>query len=105
MNQANDQMALLHEVEMMKSLNHPNIVKLYDFFDEPTKFYLVLELMSGGELFDRLLQKEFYTESEARDLAVIFLKTIKYCHDQNIIHRDIKPENMLLKRKNDDVCV
>jgi calcium/calmodulin-dependent protein kinase I len=101
----NDDKALRHEVEIMKALDHPNIVKLYDFYEEPRRYYLVIEHMAGGELFDRLLQKEFYTEKEARDLAVTFLRTIKYCHDRNIVHRDVKPENLLLKSLDDDVNV
>ena len=72
---------------MMKALDYPNIIKLYDFYEEARKYYLVLEYMGGGELFDRLLQKEVYTENEARDLAITLLRTIKYLHNQDIVHR------------------
>lgn len=100
-----DDKSLRHEVKMMKALDYPNIIKLYDFYEEARKYYLVLEYMGGGELFDRLLQKEVYTENEARDLAITLLRTIKYLHNQDIVHRDIKPENLLMKSIKDDVTV
>ncbi len=72
---------------ILRSLDHPNIVKVVDFFEEALFFYVVLEFLSGGELFDRLMEKAVYTEGEARDLAVILLETLKYCHDRDIVHR------------------
>ena len=91
-----DEAALLQEVNILQKLDHPNIVKLHAFFDEPTMFYLVMDLIEGGELFERIAQKEFYSEKEARDLILILLQTIKYCHDLGIVHRDLKPENILI---------
>lgn len=101
----NDELALKHEVKVMRECNHPNILKLLDFHDEPNAYYLVLEYLGGGELFERLIQMEYYDEKEARDVAILLLKTIKYMHDKNIVHRDIKPENLILKSKNDNVTV
>jgi calcium/calmodulin-dependent protein kinase I len=93
------------EVDLMRTLNHPNIVQLVDFFESDTDYNLVLELMEGGELFERLIEKEAYTEKEAQEFAISFLRTIKHLHDQDIVHRDIKPENLLMKSKTDDVTV
>lgn len=98
-----DEMSLRSEVELMLSLDHPNIVKAYEFFDEDNYFFLILEHLEGGELFERLVEKVVYTEKEARDLAKILLNAIKYCHDKGLIHRDIKPENVLLASKTDDI--
>eukprot|EP01038_Epipyxis_sp_PR26KG_P006844 gene6844-9369_t len=98
-----DEAALRSEVEILRRLDHPNIVKLIDFFDEEQYFYVVLEHLSGGELFEKLLEKEIYNENDARDVAVQILKAIKYCHDQDLIHRDVKPENLLLSSKKNDV--
>ena len=53
--------------------------------------------MSGGELFDRIVQKEYYTEQEARDVCRILFGALKYCHDRRVAHRDLKPENLLLQ--------
>lgn len=75
------------EVSMLQSLNHPNIVRGFDFFEEPRFFYFVLEKIDGGELFDRIVRKIHYSEKEARDLARTLLGAIKYCHDHHIAHR------------------
>ncbi len=82
-----DEENLRREVEILMTLNHPNIVKVLDFYQEEQYFYVVLEHMSGGELFDRLMEKAVYTEGEARDLAIVLLNAIKYCHDRDIVHR------------------
>ena len=71
----------------MRSFDHPNIVKLFDFFEEPEKYFVVLEYIPGGELFERLVEKTFYTENEAREIAVVLFKAIKYIHDRDIVHR------------------
>lgn len=94
--------ALRYEVELMKSLNHPNVVRAFDFFEEKENFFVVMELIQGGELFDRIVRKTCYTEGEARELARVLLRAIKYLHDQNVVHRDLKPENLLLLSENDD---
>jgi serine/threonine protein kinase len=70
----------------------------------PNNFGLYV-LIKGGELFDRIVQKTFYNEKEAKDLVQILLSAIKYCHDRNIVHRDLKPENLLLTSKKDDADV
>jgi serine/threonine protein kinase len=101
--QKEDEMSLRIEVEVLMSLTHPNIVQVLDFFEEPEQFYVVLEYLEGGELFDRLLEKAVYNEGEARDTFTILLKAIKYCHDLEVVHRDIKPENILLTSRVDDV--
>jgi calcium/calmodulin-dependent protein kinase I len=91
-----DEEALRHEVEILQSLQHDNIVRLFDVFDEPKEMLLVLEYIDGGELFDRIVAKTFYNEKEARDLVFLLLSTIEHCHSKNIVHRDLKPENLLL---------
>jgi serine/threonine protein kinase len=82
-----EQANLQAEFELMKEIDHPNIVKYYEFFDEPDKFYLIMEKLYGGELFDRITKKLHYNENEAKDLAKVLLTAIKYLHDRNIIHR------------------
>jgi serine/threonine protein kinase len=100
-----DEVALHEEVNILKSLNHENIIRLYDFFDEAKFYYLVTELMDGGELFDRIVKKTYYNEKEARDLIRILLFAIKHLHDQDIVHRDLKPENLLLASQKDDADI
>lgn len=72
------------------------LCRLYETFDEGTDFYIVTELVEGGELFDRIVSKAHYTEKEARDLIKLMLETMAYMHGQGIVHRDLKPENLLL---------
>jgi calcium/calmodulin-dependent protein kinase I len=97
-----DETALKQEVQILQELDHPHILKCYGFFDEPGMFYLPTEIMEGGELFDRIVKKTYYNEKEARDLILILISTIGYCHSKNIVHRDLKPENLLLSGFEDD---
>lgn len=102
---AEDLEALKTEVAILKEMNHPNIMILHDFFQEEKYYYLVTEFMAGGELFDRIVEKSYYSEREARDLVKLLLEAIKYCHDSDIVHRDLKPENLLLTSKDDDASI
>lgn len=102
---AEDEQSLRQEVQILGELKHKNITRLVDFFEEDKFFYVVLEYLDGGELFDRIVKKTFYNEKEARDLVFTLLMAIKYCHDRNIVHRDLKPENLLLTTKGDDADV
>lgn len=69
---------------------------MFETFDEGSDFFIVTELVEGGELFDRIVSKAHYTEKEARDLIKIMLETMNYMHKQGVVHRDLKPENLLL---------
>ena len=71
-------------------MDHPNVVKLYEIFEDEENIYLVLELMTGGELFDRVVDKEHYSEKEAADTIRPIVDAIKYCNSLGIVHRDIK---------------
>ncbi|KAJ8598221.1 hypothetical protein CTAYLR_005529 [Chrysophaeum taylorii] len=99
---AEDIASLQEEVAVLRSIDHPNIIKLYDFFEEKKMYYMVIELMEGGELFERIVKKTFYNEKEARDLIRILLDALAYLHHRNIVHRDLKPENLLLKSPYND---
>jgi len=100
-----DTIALVEEVAILKEFDHEHIICLYDFFEESQMYYLVLERMSGGELFDRIVEKHFYNEKEARDVCKILLEAVGYCHKNNVAHRDLKPENLLLVTEKDDGIV
>ncbi|OQR82909.1 calcium/calmodulin-dependent protein kinase [Achlya hypogyna] len=96
---------LFTEVGILKLMKHPHILQLHDFFEEPTHFYIVTDLLEGGELFDRIIEKEYYSEKEARDLVKLLLQALQYLHDLNIVHRDLKPENVLLMSRGDDTSI
>lgn len=90
-----DEIQLMLEVEILGQLDHPNVVKLYEVFDEDHYLFLVMEPLLGGELFDRIVEKEFYNEKEASDTIRPIIDAIRYCHSIGVIHRDLKPENLL----------
>jgi len=91
-----DDAAIYDEVAILAALDHPHIVPLIDFFDEKDCYFIVMELMSGGDLFDRIGKKKSYSEADARELCAKMLKAMHYCHDLNIAHCDMKPKNLLL---------
>jgi calcium/calmodulin-dependent protein kinase I len=84
------------EVDILKSIDHPYIVKCFEAVDSPDKMYLVMEIMKGGELFDRIVDKGHFTEGDAVDVTAKLLSAMKYLHDKGIAHRDLKPENLLM---------
>ncbi|XP_011404771.1 PREDICTED: serine/threonine-protein kinase SIK3-like [Amphimedon queenslandica] len=84
------------EVEIMKQLDHPHIIKLYQVMNTTQWLYLVTEYASGGEIFDYLIQHRKMTESEARKKFKQIVMAVDYCHSRGIVHRDLKAENLLL---------
>ena len=86
---------LYDELEILQKLDHPNIVKFKDWFETDEKFFIVTQLATGGELFDRILKKGKFTEEDAVAILVQILSAVQYIHSKNIIHRDLKPENLL----------
>jgi len=93
-----DKVALKDETGLLYKLDHPNIIKFYAFFHEPPNYYIVTEYVGGGELFDRIVEKEVYSEQDAQKLVRTIAGAIKYCHDREVVHRDLKPENILLSK-------
>lgn len=100
-----DTVALQDEIAILRELNHPHIIKLHEVFDESSYYFLVTEILSGGELFDRIVTKTFYNEKEARDVCKTLFEAMKYCHDRNVAHRDLKPENLLLMSRHNDMKI
>jgi calcium/calmodulin-dependent protein kinase I len=83
-------------------VKHPNIVQLLDLCDNKTHLYLVMELVTGGELFDRIVAKGNYSEKDASILTKQILEAVHYLHQMGIVHRDLKPENLLYYSEDED---
>jgi len=96
---------ITREIEIMQSMDHPNVIKLFEIYDEPKKMNLIMELVTGGELFDRIVAKGSYTEKDAADVIVTLCGALSYLHDKKIVHRDLKPENILLASDAEDAPI
>lgn len=84
------------EINILHLCTHPHIIRLYEVIDTPTDIFLVIEYVSGGELFDYIVSKGRLSADEARNFFHQIISGVEYCHFQKIVHRDLKPENLLL---------
>lgn len=90
---------ILKEVQIMRGTNHPSIVKLISFSEAPEYYFLVMELMEGGELFHQIVKLTYFSENLARHVILQVAQGIRYLHEERgVVHRDIKPENLLFER-------
>ncbi|MEJ1281902.1 checkpoint kinase 2 [Cricetulus griseus] len=92
------------EIEILKKLNHPCIIQIKDVFDADD-YYIVLELMEGGELFDRVVGNKRLKEATCKLYFYQMLLAVQYLHENGIIHRDLKPENVLLSSQEEDCLI
>ena len=90
------------EVSILMELDHPNIIKVFGFYEDSEKYYIITELMAGGELFDEIVEREFYWERDAQEVVKMLADALDYMHVRGIVHRDMKPENVLLTSKGKD---
>lgn len=93
------------EIQVLQTLNHPNIISLQDTYESNERIYIIMELMKGGELFDYVVEKGTLSEEEASILVRKITSAVAHMHQQNIIHRDLKPENLLLTNKSSNAEV
>ncbi|XP_057338689.1 calcium/calmodulin-dependent protein kinase type II alpha chain isoform X9 [Microplitis mediator] len=90
---------LEREARICRKLQHPNIVRLHESIQEEHCHYLVFDLVTGGELFEDIVAREFYSEADASHCIQQILESVHHCHHNGIVHRDLKPENLLLASK------
>jgi calcium-dependent protein kinase len=88
---------LLKEVSILKCLDHPNIIRIYEVYKNKSKLSIVTEYLEGGELFDRIQKMQRFSENQAARYMLNMVSAVMHCHDCDIVHRDLKPENMLLE--------
>jgi len=96
---------LKREIDIMKKVDHKNILKLHEIYEDDTKVYIVMELINGSELFDRIVDKGFYSERNAQVVVRQILEAVNYLHAKGIAHRDLKPENLLCSGTGEDEIV
>ena len=93
------------EIEIMQMVDHPNVIKLYEIHATSKVMNLVMELVTGGELFDRIVAKSSYTEKEAAGTLFTLCDALAHLHARKIVHRDLKPENLLYSKPGDDAVI
>ncbi|EDV21284.1 uncharacterized protein TRIADDRAFT_30577, partial [Trichoplax adhaerens] len=98
---ANVEHQLRREIEIQSHLRHPNILRLYGYFYDTSRVYLILEFAPGGELYKELQRQKVFDEPRAAKFIAQLSDALRYCHTKKVIHRDIKPENLLLGIKGD----
>ncbi|XP_055496892.1 calcium/calmodulin-dependent protein kinase type II subunit delta isoform X16 [Leucoraja erinacea] len=96
---ARDHQKLEREARICRLLKHPNIVRLHDSISEEGYHYLVFDLVTGGELFEDIVAREYYSEADASHCIQQILEAVLHCHQMGVVHRDLKPENLLLASK------
>uniref|UniRef100_A0A673WR65 Calcium/calmodulin-dependent protein kinase type II delta chain n=1 Tax=Salmo trutta TaxID=8032 RepID=A0A673WR65_SALTR len=96
---ARDHQKLEREARICRLLKHPNIVRLHDSISEEGFHYLVFDLVTGGELFEDIVAREYYSEADASHCIQQILEAVLHCHQTGVVHRDLKPENLLLASK------
>jgi calcium-dependent protein kinase len=101
----NSDFLLENELEILKQVDHPNIIKFYEMYVDNKHYHLVTEFCGGGELFDHIIAKGSFKEDQASKIIKQILSAIKHLHDRNICHRDLKPENILFESKNKEAQV
>jgi len=87
-----------NEIDTLKELDHPNILRIYESFEDDKNYYVVTEFCDGGELFEEIIEWGKFTEEDAAVLMKQILTCVNYCHKRNFVHRDLKPENILLEK-------
>ena len=101
-----DSTEFYNEIEVLKALDHPNIIKLFDCYQDKSYYYMVEEYCSGGDLFDYIQKEKFFTERKAGTIFNQLLSAVNHLHKKRIVHRDLKPENIvLIESKNKDVFI
>ncbi|OMJ84861.1 hypothetical protein SteCoe_13916 [Stentor coeruleus] len=93
---------LLKEVSILKLLDHPNIIRIFEVYRSLTKLYIVTEICTGGELFHRIKHMKKFSENQAAKYMLEIISAVMHCHQRGVVHRDLKPENLLFTSKNPD---
>ena len=97
-NYQDDERVFLKEIEILKKIEHPSIIKIYEYYTDDVNFYIITEYIGGGELYDAIVKCKKFNEQKAAFIIKQILSALNYLHSYDIVHRDIKPENMLVEK-------
>ena len=104
-NKSNEEKEIINEIEILKKLDHPKILKIIDFYSKVKKYYIITEYCPEGELFNEIIKVGRFDEGQTAFIINQILKAISYCHRNQIIHRDIKPENIMITKREKNGCL
>ena len=104
-NRESDEKEILNEIEILKKLDHPKILKIIDFYSTTKKYYMITEYCPEGELFNEIIKVGKFDEGHTAFIINQILKAMVYCHKMNIIHRDLKPENIMITVREKNGCL
>ena len=93
---------IMNEIRVLSEADHPNVVKIVEYYESLNSLYIVTEYLDGGELFDKIEEKTQFSEIEARKIISQIMSAVAYLHSLNFIHRDLKPENIIFERLDKD---
>jgi len=104
-NKSNEEKEIINEIEILKKLDHPKILKIIDFYSKVKKYYIITEYCPEGDLFNEIIKVGRFDEGQTAFIINQILKAISYCHRNHIIHRDIKPENIMITKREKNGCL
>lgn len=97
-----DSRSVLNEVDIMKTLDHPNILRIFEYFEDHSNYYIVMEYCKGGDLFDKVVSLTKFTEKQAALIMEQIFSGLNYSHNRGVVHRDMKPENVVIMDTSSD---
>ena len=97
-----DFQTILNEISILRSLDHPNILKVKELVEDTKYYHIITELCTGGELFEKILKLKTFSENQASKYMHQLLSGLAFCHKHGVLHRDIKPENLLFQSDQED---
>ena len=104
-NKVSEEKEIMNEVKILKTLDHPKVLKILDFYSTSDKFYIITDYCPNGELFKEIQNVGKFDEGSAAFIMNQVLKIVKYCHSMNVIHRDLKPENIMIESREQNRCI